>query len=836
MAALNDANNYMRLDTAFEFNIGAPILPDCVAAGRFLRSAAACEASVGVHTLAVRPPASAVSLAFGSSGQRVLLHNNNTNTAKAKRSAKRGEAQASTGATLGLENESAIQTLNFGKAPTVLAAGQLYEVGSTDIASTYDVLLFGASTSLLAYDVEQNKQLFYKDVEDGVQAVVCGAVMKPSGVSADLPPPPLAVVGGNCSIFGFDRFGSERYWTVTGDQVTAMALMPWKSASFSATAPLSLLVASDDFEVRVYDGEEAIATVHEVDRVKKLVPLWQPSRTPDAEAAADEGAGRYAYLLENGTIGVYERGERVWRVKGKSVPVSAAFCDVDGDGVAELVVGWSNGRVEVRTDRGGGGGGGLEKGGSVLFRDTYSSAVAAVLVEDYRQDGVPLPVICTVDGTVRGLTLLNTRKDEAAEVRQLQILESLVHEKQQLAAQLASLEEQLDRRAAGVQDTTMPDSGVEVRWFCSANPVTRQVEVLLELTGPAAKRGDLIVHSCLLRCDTWATAAEQDTVAFMNMEPRTSLLCSFAHPDDVALSVNASVAVGPPFSDRYQIHEVTVEVPRFVMYTLPTMSPPEQPRQRSGAPLTYKQPNGCVLLQWRELLRLDLIEAWIRQSFCVPLDVTLLDANTPTDGALRVELIHVRDGSSLGIEVRNAVSSGTTYNTMTLWSDHLAPCGAVIKAFVEDMGGGWVDGKADPVAVRCEMPLELERLRSIFARVDGLNEVRMKLTTDMADAATIVKTLLARAEDARLLGDMTSMKKSYVALYDVDQELIGENAKRINNYEELKLALKEVNTYIQQAAMVRIGPARAQLIASCRNALKENRVSSLLEIIRTGSE
>ncbi|CAJ1990843.1 Ciliary BBSome complex subunit 2 N-inal/Ciliary BBSome complex subunit 2 middle region/Ciliary BBSome complex subunit 2 C-inal [Leishmania donovani] len=831
MATAKDASNHIRLDTAFELNIGAPILPDRVAAGRFLRSAAAREASASAQTLAVRPPPSAVSLAFGSSGQRILLHNNNTSTAKAKRSAKRGEAQASVGVTFRLEDdESVIQTLNFGKAPTALAAGQLYDTWSTDIAATYDVLLFGAATSLLAYDAEQNKQVFYKDVEDGVQAVVCGTVMKPSSTSGEAPP--LAVVGGNCSIFGFDRFGAERYWTVTGDQVTAMALMPWTSVPDSGSAPLSLLVASDDFEVRVYDGEEAIATVHEVDRVQKLVPLWQPSRIPDTEAAAADSAGRYAYLLENGTVGMYERGERVWRVRGKSVPVSAAFCDVDGDGVAELVIGWSNGRVEVRTDRGGG----LEKGGSVLFRDTYSSAVAAVLSEDYRQDGMPLPVICTVDGTVRGLALLETRKDEAAEVRQLQVLEALVQEKQQLAAQLTSLEEQLARRAAGAQDTTMPESGVEVRCCCSANLATKHVEVRVEVTGPAAKRGDIVVHSCLLQCEVWATAAQQDTVAFANAEPSATLVCSFAHPDDLPLNVSASVAVGPAFGDSYQIHEVTVRVPRFMMYQLPYKIPPEQQRQRQGETVAYRPPNGCVLLQWRELLHLDVIERWLRHSFCVPEDVALLDANAPTDQVLHLELIHVRDGSSFGIEVRNAAASGAAFNTITLWSDHLAPCGAVINAFVEDLKGGWADGKADPVAVRCEMPLELERLRAIFARVDEFNEVRMKLTTDMADAATVVKTLLGRAEDARLLGDMASMKKSYAALYDVDQELLCENAKRINNYEELKLALKEVNTCIQQAGMVRIGPARAQLIASCRNALKENQVNSLLEIIRTGSE
>ena len=34
---------------------------------------------------------------------------------------------------------------------------------------------------------------------------------------------PLAVVGGNCSIQGFDHQGNELFWTVTGDNVTSLA-------------------------------------------------------------------------------------------------------------------------------------------------------------------------------------------------------------------------------------------------------------------------------------------------------------------------------------------------------------------------------------------------------------------------------------------------------------------------------------------------------------------------------------------------------------------------------------------------------------------------------------
>ena len=57
------------------------------------------------------------------------------------------------------------------------------------------MLLVGTPTNLLAYDVERNADLFHKDVQDGVNAVVVGRL----GL-IDSDASPLAIVGGNCSL------------------------------------------------------------------------------------------------------------------------------------------------------------------------------------------------------------------------------------------------------------------------------------------------------------------------------------------------------------------------------------------------------------------------------------------------------------------------------------------------------------------------------------------------------------------------------------------------------------------------------------------------------------
>lgn len=61
------------------------------------------------------------------------------------------------------------------------------------------------------------------------------------------------------------------------------------------------------------------------------------------------GDSRYGYALANGTIGVYNKYHRVWRTKTKHTVSAIASFDLDNDGVPELVSGWSNGRLEVRS-------------------------------------------------------------------------------------------------------------------------------------------------------------------------------------------------------------------------------------------------------------------------------------------------------------------------------------------------------------------------------------------------------------------------------------------------------------------------------------------------------
>ena len=61
----------------------------------------------------------------------------------------------------------------------------------------------------------------------------------------------------------------------------------------------------------------------------------------------------------------------------------------------------------------------------------------------------------------------------------------------------------------------------------------------------------------------------------------------------------------------------------------------------------------------------------------------------------------------------------------------------------------------EDLAVSCFFPQDLNNLEKLLAKADELQSVRQRLSADMADNSGVIRSLVVRAEDSRLMTDMS---------------------------------------------------------------------------------
>ncbi|KAK7242918.1 hypothetical protein SO694_00126078 [Aureococcus anophagefferens] len=726
-----------------------------------------------------------------------------------------------------------MKALNFNKALTSLGCGPLNasltarEVialrgGDPEEAAKHgrdpdakrDVLLVGMSSALLVYDVEMNSDVFYKEVQDGVNCMCFGTLR---GVEE-----PLVIVGGNCSVLGFDWRGAEEFWTVTGDNVRAVA-----AARPGDGEPGSeLLVGSDDYEIRVFQHEEAVTEATEADKVVALAGL---------------DGGRFAFGLANGTIGVYRGAERKWRVKSKHALVALAAHDVTGDGAFEIIAGWSTGALTVR----------VASNGSVIYRDGprrnqifnptsiridldvtelensqvwsgppkpavgfgtgdgFKASVAAVLWADLRMSGAPQVVGVSVDGELRGYVAVDAtqvgRDDEERAAREQ--LGALQARKRELLLELRSLEDTI-RHASG-------DGGANAG---ATNRDKSSFEFVFATTN-----GTFV--SSVVVLDTDGGLFDGETLVAMPAHPTSSCALALFPRKNFPANLKIQIHVGSrPSSKELHVFEVDYELPKFCCFL------------RVEDPRHAPQPTSYV--QFSLPVTLPPLAEWIEKSF------VNMEAVKFTGDSIQVYYVSIRrpPARRAGRGARAPGGDADAGAPKPLWFEARQVGGqvnckvstnemATAAEVVQDLAA-FVDARElESVA---DFPAEMTALEDILSRVAKFNAIRIRLTADMADGSARIKALVLKAEDARLMADMPLMKRHYAELFALNNELIAEYNKRANNHEALLAALKDVNQIIQKASNLRAGAAKSRVVAEARAAIKTNAIDSLYQIVCEG--
>eukprot|EP01105_Mastigella_eilhardi_P024274 TRINITY_DN6306_c0_g1_i1.p1 TRINITY_DN6306_c0_g1~~TRINITY_DN6306_c0_g1_i1.p1 ORF type:complete len:707 (+),score=207.40 TRINITY_DN6306_c0_g1_i1:35-2122(+) len=639
---------------------------------------------------------------------------------------------------------SEVRFLSINQQVTALSSGQL-----ETRENTHEALFVGTQANILAFDVDENRDLFYRDVDDGVTAICVGKLGDQET--------PQAIVGGNCNIQGFNSRGEELFFTVTGDNISSMMLFDINGDSRN-----ELLVGSEDFDLRMFSGAEIFAEVSESNIVTALCPLY---------------TNHFGYALDNGIVGLYEKTKRQWRIKSRNRAVALVGFDLDQDGVPELVSGYANGRLEVRT----------AQNGELIFKDTLSAPVSAVMRSDYRMTGREELVVCSSSGEVRGYTPPN--KEAQGSLLETNTLEetlaTLSQKKQQLQFELKNHEE-ISAAADGSPQKLQATATLDVS-SAGSNP---SVVLTLRVTPTDC---DIGITGVLLFAEHTFTSGS----LFIHPKERSSTLSvPLAPPKNMSEDVFIKIFAGPK-SDRFAVLELVQRLPKFSMF-----SP-----MHLGSKL--KEPTGKVVFQVPE--RINRVWMWIKQNFLIEYK--------GSENMLDVVFVHLRDNSPLRITMVEDV--------VTIKTDDMSLAGEIVQDLCEFL-------KVTSLESTATFPDEMEKLREVLLKVEEYNSTRIRLTAEMADSSNLIKALVIKAEDARLLNEMKLMKQVYGTLYEVNRELVGEYRKRESNHTALLAALKEMNLILQKAANLRVGPPKLRIVTACRDAVRSNNVQAIFKIVKVG--
>jgi len=680
-------------------------------------------------------------LTCGTTASKVFVHNPHGNI--------------STGGRAIIE-DSEISLLSINQAVTALTAGRL------DPSHERDVLCIGTQTNILAYDVHNNTDLFYKEVLDGVNSLQIGHINQSS---------PLVIAGGNCTLQGYDAKGEDQFWTVTGDMVSSIVLM-----DFNGDGENELIVGSEDYDIRIFSGDAIQSEINESEAITHLCKVKD---------------SKFGYALANGTIGVYDGLTRLWRIKSKQQVMSTLCYDIDGDGVDELITGWSSGKVDARST----------KTGDVIFKDTMSSAISGLVSADYRLDGSNQLICCSVDGEIRGFkppteqTSIRSGVD-INEFKDLNLLKkSLLMELENYERENESFETSkkfsLSER---IENTIIPaNTSVRAALQISADHEDRlQTQLIISTNNDTTIRMVVLFAEGLFNGESHVVHPPTNSVS-------NQLIIKLFPTKDIEIDLHIQAFVGLPVGHSFHVFELTKKLPTFssYLYINSTIS---------------QLPESYVQFTLNE--RVQRVALWINENFLLPHQINC------DDGELKVQFIAAR-GGLLTIEM---ASSGQ----IKIRTDDMEVAGLLIQSLSTSLS-------VQDLPSTAHFPAYIDRISETMGFIDGLQSDLSKISAEMRDQSNLIKSLIVKSEDSRILEDMASMKKGILDLQEVNRSFINIYKVRSNNHQKLVNSVKMINQFIQQASNLRVGKFKTQTVSLCREAIKNKQIETLCKIIQAGS-
>ncbi|XP_031619932.1 Bardet-Biedl syndrome 2 protein homolog [Contarinia nasturtii] len=639
------------------------------------------------------------------------------------------------------EMSSDIAVLNFNQEIRAIETGCL----SSD---PKDILVIASPTQLLAYHVDNNRDLFYKEILEGIFIILIGKVCSFEN--------PLVIVGGNQYIRGYDMDGNEKLWIVTSGNVNTLALV-----DFNNDGKNEIVCGCDNGTIKIYQNDSLLSEFFENSSVIQVSRI--------------DLSSLLAYSLNDGTVGVYNEGIRLWRIKSKSKGLSMSCFDLLGTGSLQLIIGWESGKVDIRD---------IATGES-LFKLSLNQMVISVMQADYRGRGVNDLIICTRNGDVKGyerskINLQSIKQMDHSE------LNSLMTTKKNLMLELSQYQ---SNTKINKEHSENEDLRILASDEFGVIPASTRLQVALSTIASGDKRLHIELSVCTNN-DTIIKALiifsegifEGETlIAYSYSRPTSRIVLPFITPKNIVYDIHLKILVGFEHSKQFHVFELTRQLPKFSMYAV---IDDFNPSVHLHFPIKIDETTSYVSFKLNE--RYQRLCLWINQNFLLPIDIEPEHITGLDD--IRLSLISVYDKSPVIIWFSDKNESKILTENMDLAGDLIHSLATFLN--IEDLK-----------TTAC-FPNITSRLNQYYERISGFETTYTNLILDVAHKKYIAKNLLIQAEDARLYNenDLTGI---YTNLNRLNEDMASSFKIRQQNFVEMQKNLDGVNSVLKSSIRLR---------------------------------
>ena len=665
----------------------------------------------------------------------------------------------------------------------------------SDIERKSDVLFIGCETSLMCYDIMENRTLFDREITEGVLSMTCGRFSSFTE--------PLCLAGGNCNIVGVDINGEDKFWTVLGGNTICMAL-----GDFDKDNKNELFVGTDDFTIRIYKNEEPILEINENTKIVIIAPI------------EDEF---FCYGLETGTIGLYKGKTKGWAKKEKGFCTSIEIRDFRNEETFEALIGMSTGKI-ILLDA---------NSGREFFNFYVDHSISKFFYGEFtlsqrqinqqensnndKKDNLDNEdeeekdqIICfTENGDVYGYYYGEqkfvpterefTSKDKKVSQEDLNEYERLIREKNRLLDELEDLavKESNKSKINSPKDNNNLPEGLKVDIDLESNDEDKCADLILEVDEGAIIKMVIIVSEQIYQGETFVKYPKDET---------RKAIVQIKNKKDIHINLHIKVLVGTnSFLDDFQVLEYNKIIPKYCFYIL----------LREENEYTSKIEQG-ISLEYND--RIDRLIIFLESSFNIP--KSDLDSFKKDEKSFKIRFRSLRTDKILEINIKN----GKILNILT---DEIELCGNLVQDLADYL-------QEKNLCTNINYPKYAKSYEPIFQRIEILDNERNHFNINMTDIITNIKDLYVKAEDNRLIDNIKGFKDYFRKIDVQNAQLLDEFEKRSDKYQQLLIDLKSVNEMIQLGSNLKCGTFKKQMVTKCRKCIKDKNYKLLMKIIATG--